>query len=93
MFIVSRKSGVGTMNRENQLLIFIKCIVILGVVAWNVLRIIQTRHCWKRREPCENSQCKWWYFCDKHGESLIVDIYRMEKIEEMMRQEQEEQNK
>lgn len=83
------------MDREviSQLLIFIKCVFILGIIGWNVLRIVQTRHCWNRKEPCENSQCKWWYFCDKRGGSLTVDLYRMKKIEEMIRHEQEEQDK
>lgn len=82
MFMVQRESGVETMDREviSQLLIFIKFVMILGIIGWNVVRIVQIRHCWNRKEPCENSQCEWRYFCDKHGGSLTVDLYRMKKL-------------
>lgn len=82
------------MDREviNQLLLIIKGIVIVGIIAWNIVRIVQMRHCWKRKEPCENSQCKWWSFCDKHGETLTVDIYRLKKLKEIIEREQNERN-
>lgn len=80
------------MDKEmiDQFLLIIKGIVVLGIFAWNTVRIVQMRHCWKRKEPCENSQCKWWYFCDKHGETLTVDLYRLKKIREMIEREQKE---
>lgn len=83
------------MDREviNQFFLIIKGIVIVGIIVWNIARIVQTRHCWKRKEPCENSQCKWWNFCDKHGETLTVDIYRLKKLKEIIEREQKERNK
>lgn len=83
------------MDREviNQFLLIIKGIVILGIIAWNIVRIVQMRYCWKRKELCENSQCKWWYFCDKHGATLTVDLYRLKKIKEIIEREQKEGNK
>lgn len=77
----------------NQLFLIFKGIVIVGVIAWNIVRIVQMRHCWKRKEPCENSQCKWWNFCDKHGETLTADLYRLKKIKEKIEREQREWNK
>lgn len=71
----------------HQLLIFFKDIAIVGIIAWNIVRIIQMRHCWKRKKPCENSQCKWWNFCDKHGETLTVDLYQMKEIEKKIKRE------
>lgn len=64
-----------------------------GIIAWNTVRLIQTRHCIFRKEPCENKGCKWWDFCDKHGNSLFMDIYMMKKIEKHIKQEENEQNK
>ncbi len=83
------------MDREviHQILLIFKGIGIVGIIAWNIVRIVQMRHCWKRKEPCENSQCKWWYFCDKHGETLTVDLYRLRKIKEIIEREQKERNK
>ncbi len=83
MFIASKENGVENMYREviQQLLLIFKGIAGVGIIAWNIVRIVQMRHCWIRKKPCEKSQCKWWNFCDKHGDTLTVDLYRMKEIE------------
>lgn len=70
------------MQIANQLIFVLKVIIVMFLTVWNSIRLIQTRHCWTRKEPCNNEECKWRNFCDKHGNSMFMDIYRLHKIEE-----------
>lgn len=63
------------MKLGDMLICGLKIVGTVGIVVWNAVRLVQTRHCLLRKEACENENCKWWNFCDKHGNSLFMDIY------------------